>query len=225
MPRHGSNTSSLQKITLPPPFKLLMPSLFQNLIDSLEQLPGVGPKTAERFAFYLLKKPKEEIEKLIFALEQIKNNAKICSICQNIALTSPCEICSDSRRLAHLICVVAEPADLLAIEKIKEYPGVYHVLHGVVNAPDGITPEKLKIKELIQRIKNLALKKNTKPTEIILALNATIEGETTSLYLTRILKTLPVKISKLARGLPQGSDLQYADEITLLNALKGRKEI
>lgn len=195
-------------------------NLLNNLTAALETLPGVGPKTAERFVYHLLKQPKEEIEKLISALSQIKQNIKTCPICQNFSLSAPCEICADPRRDAHLICVVAEPPDLLAIEKTGEYRGRYHVLGGVINAPDGLTPDKLKIRELVQRIKVLP-----NQAEIILGLNVTIEGETTSLYLTRLLKPLRVKITRLARGLPQGSDMQYADEVTLLNALKGRREI
>lgn len=199
--------------------------LIQTLTDLLEKLPGAGPRTAERFVYHLLRQPKEELEKLIAVLSQIKENIKICPVCQNFSLVSPCEICRDPRRDKFLICVVAEPQDMLAIEKTHEYHGLYHILNGVINAPDGITPEDLKIKELIQRIKNLIPHRRTKPMEIILGLNATIEGETTSLYLARLLKPLRLKITRLARGLPQGSDLQYADEITLSNALKGRREI
>ncbi len=207
------------------------PSLTQTFAEMLEKWPGVGPRTAERFVYHLLRQPKEEIQKLIAFLSQIKENIKICPVCQNFSLVSPCEICADPRRDKSLICVVAEPPDIAAIEKTAEYRGLYHILGGVINAPEGITPENLKIKELIQRIKNLTAGR-AKPIEIILALNATIEGETTSLYLARLLKPLPagqaglrVKITRLARGLPQGSDLQYADAVTLSNALKGRREI
>lgn len=200
-------------------------SLTQPLSELLEKWPGVGPRTAERFVFHLLRQPGEEIQKLIDSLSQIKENIKICPVCQNFSLSSPCEICADPRRDKSLICVVAEPQDMSAIEKTAEYRGLYHILGGVINAPEGVTPEKLKIKELIQRIKNLMAIRRAKPIEIILALNATIEGETTSLYLARLLKPLRVKITRLARGLPQGSDLQYADAVTLFNALKDRREI
>lgn len=198
--------------------------LIQNLIELFEHFPGVGPKTAERFIFYLLQQPKDELEKFIAALKQIKEKAGICPVCQNISLIYPCEICRDPRRDHHLICLTAEPADIVALEKTNEYRGVYHLLGGLIDAPEGIGPEKLKIKELVQRIKKTQ-SASRQPIEIILGLNATIEGETTSLYLARILKPLRVKITRLARGLPQGSDLQYADEVTLLNALKGRREV
>lgn len=200
-------------------------SLIQSLSELLEKWPGVGPRTAERFVFYLLRQPKEDLDKLIHALQQTKQSATICPICFNPTLASPCEICRDPRRDKSTICVVAEPADLLAIEKTGEYRGVYHLLGGVIDAPSGITPETLRIKELEQRLKTLLAGSRIKPLEIILALNATIEGETTSLYLARLLKPLRIKITRLARGLPQGSDLQYADEVTLLNALEGRREI
>lgn len=200
-------------------------SLIQNLTELFERFPGVGPRTAERFVYHLLRQPGEEIQNLIAILSQIKEKSKICPVCQSFSLSSPCEICADPRRDPSLICVAAEAQDVSAIEKTAEYRGLYHILGGVINAPEGVTPEKLKIKELIQRIKNLATIRRAKPVEIILALNATIEGETTSLYLARLLKPLAVKITRLARGLPQGSDLQYADAVTLSNALKGRREM
>lgn len=160
---------------------------------------------------------------MIAALNQIKSQIKKCRLCQNFSPTDPCEICADPRRDHSLICVVAEPQDMLAIEKTHEFQGVYHILGGVLDAPAGITPDKLSIKELLHRLRD---KKNpAKRLEVILGLNATIEGETTSLYLARLLKPLGVRLTRLARGLPQGSDLQYADEVTLLNALKGRREI
>ncbi len=200
-------------------------TFISNLSELLEKWPGVGPRTAERFVFYLLRQPKEELDKLIQSLQQTRQSATICPVCFNPTLVSPCEICRDPRRDKTTICVVAEPADLLAIEKTNEYHGVYHLLGGVIAAPAGITADKLRINELEQRLKTLLAGHQTKLLEIILALNATIEGETTSLYLARLLKPLRVKITRLARGLPQGSDLQYADEVTLLNALEGRREI
>lgn len=199
-----------------------MQPAIQALIDQLEKLPGVGPKTAERFAYYLLKRPATELDELVSTLSNIRNQIKRCRICQNVGLTDPCEICADRYRQPGLICVVAEPQDVLAIEKTNEYFGLYHVLNGTINAPEGVTPNQLTVKELWQRIKNLQTQKLS--VEVILALNATIEGETTALYLIRFLKPLGIKITRLARGLPQGADLQYADEITLTNALKGRRE-
>lgn len=199
-----------------------MQPAIQTLIDQLEKLPGVGPKTAERFAYYLLKRPVEELDALLNTLSGIRNQIKRCRVCQNVGITDPCEICADRRRQPGLVCVVAEPQDVLAIEKTNEFFGLYHVLNGTINAPEGITPNQLTVKELWQRIKNLQTQKLS--VEIILALNATIEGETTALYLIRLLRPLGIKITRLARGLPQGADLQYADEITLTNALKGRRE-
>ncbi len=186
-----------------------------------ESLPGVGPKTAERFVFHMLKQPPAKIEEIIEVLKSIKGKIKRCSVCQNFSLSDPCEICNDSRRQKNIICVVAKPQDVAAIEKTHEFTGLYHLLDGLINAPDGIGPQELKIKELLARLKKLP----KKDTEIILGLDATIEGETTALYLARLLKPLEIKVTRLARGLPQGSDLQYADEITLSIALSGRKEI
>lgn len=199
-----------------------MSPAIQALIDQLEKLPGVGPKTAERFAYYLLKRPVDELDTLLSTLSGIRNQIKRCRVCQNVGLSDPCEICSDRHRQHGLICVVAEPQDVLAIEKTNEFSGLYHVLNGTINAPEGITPNHLTVKELWQRIKSLQTQKLS--VEIILGLNANIEGETTTLYLIRLLKPSGIKITRLARGLPQGADLQYADEITLINALKGRRE-
>jgi len=191
----------------------------EKLISEFSKLPGIGQKTAERFVFYLLKQPKEELEKLNLALKNLEKNIKICSICQNFSETDPCPICSSKSRDKSIICVVAEPQDLLAIEKTGEYKGTYHVLHGVINLPEGITPNRLKINELLERVKKNRIK------EIILALNPDIEGESTALHIKKLLSPFNLKITKLARGLAMGSELEYADEITLADALKGRKEI
>ncbi len=201
----------------------MLPSIVQKLSEVFEKFPGVGPKTAERFSFYILKQPPEDIQNIINGLEEIKGHVKRCSECFNISFNDPCEICSDSRRQHNLICVVASSQDILPLEKTNEYRGVYHVLQGTINAPEGFTPDKLNIRPLIERIKQYLTKE--KNLEVILALNPTIEGETTSLFLIKLLKQFPIKVSRLARGLPQGSDLQYADEVTLSNALKERKEI
>jgi len=199
------------------------PPAIQNLLDYFAKLPGVGPKTALRFVFYLLKQPKEEIMKFTQAMQSIKKSITNCSTCQNFSETNPCPICADQKRDHSMICVVAEHQDLPVIENTGEYHGTYHVLGGVLDTLHGITPDQLKIKELITRIQN----SNGKIKEIILAFNPDLEGETTMLYLTKLIKSFnkPIKITRLARGLPIGSDLEYADEVTVSDALKGRKEI
>ncbi|MFH1173237.1 MAG: recombination mediator RecR [bacterium] len=197
----------------------ILPQAIKSLTEQFCQLPGIGTKTAERFVFYLLKKNPEELKRFASALGQLKENIKICSICQNLAENDPCFICSSSNRDQTTICVVAEPTDLAAIEKTGDYRGAYHVLNGVLNPIEGITPDQLKIDELVQRIKK------TRPQEIILALNPDIEGEATSLYLNKILKALDVKVTRIAKGLPLGSDLEYADQATLSSALANRRNI
>jgi len=198
---------------------MISSSPIQNLIDQFNKLPGIGQKTSERFVFSLLKKPQAEINQFIQALNNLKEGIKICSDCHNFSAKSLCEICADKTRDQSVICVVAESVDIIALEKVSEYHGVYHVLQGLINQIEEVGPEKLKIKELINRIKK------NKVEEIILALNATMPGETTALYLARELKPLGIKITRLARGLPMGSDIEYADEITLSSALSGRREI
>ena len=195
------------------------PEAIQNLIDEFAKLPSIGPKTAERLVFYLLNQPEKDLEKFSQALKYIKDKIVICSQCQNFSESDPCSICKDPKRNHGVICVVAKPQDLIAIEKTNEYQGVYHVLGGVLNSLEGITPDRLKIKELVERIKK------GKIFEIILALNPDMEGETTILYLTKLLKSYRLKTTRLARGLPIGSELDYADPITLTDALKGRKEV
>jgi len=196
------------------------PPAIKDLIDRFTQLPGIGPKTAERLVFYLLTQSDGVLEKFGSAFKHLKEKITRCSICQNFAETNPCFICKDQKRSSGVICVVARPQELQAIEKIGEYQGVYHILGGVIDPLEGITPDQLKVKELLERIK----KGNVR--EVILALNPDMPGETTILYLTKLLKEYKdIKISRLARGLPVGSDLEYADEITLSNALKGRREV
>lgn len=199
------------------------PPLIKNLVDHFSRLPGVGPKTALRFVFYLLKQPKADVEKFSAALGVLKNQIAVCQICQNFSERNPCSICADSRRDHGIICVVAEHQDLPVIENTGEHQGTYHVLGGVLDPLHGVTPDQLKIKELVTRIQN----SNGKIKEIILALNPDLEGETTMLYLTKLIKSFgkQIKITRLARGLPMGSDLEYADEVTVSDALKGRKEI
>ncbi|MDD5043248.1 MAG: recombination mediator RecR [Patescibacteria group bacterium] len=195
------------------------PKVIQNLIDQFNKLPGIGPKTSERLVFYLLKRPREELKEFAEALEKVSNATTVCSICYNFTETNPCEICSDKKRDKNIICVVAEIFDLLAIENTGEYNGLYHVLGGNLNPIEGITPDELTIKQLLARLSKNGFR------EIILALNPDIEGESTTLYLSKILKPYKIKITRLARGLPMGSNLEYADEITISNALKGRMEI
>jgi len=195
--------------------------VLDNLAQLLQKLPGVGPKTSQHFVFYLAKQPKEFLDQLTKALKEMDAAIRMCRVCFNYASSDPCPICLDPRRDKGLLCVVAEPLDLLALEKTAEYRGVYHILGGVLNGAANLLPQNLKIKELMERLQN------SKPRiqEVILGLNANIEGETTALYLIKLLRPLGIKISRLARGLPQGSDLQYADEVTLGNALKGRNQI
>lgn len=195
------------------------PSLIQKLIDYFSQLPGIGPKTAEKFVFYLLKQPQEYLENFSSSLLQLKAKVTVCPSCFNYSEKQPCSICRDPKRNKNIICVVAKPQDVAVIEKTGDYQGVYHVLGGLLNPLEDVTPDKIKIKELLNRIKKDGI------SEIILALNTDIEGETTTLYLKKTLLPSKTKLTRLARGLPIGSDLQYADEVTLSNALKGRKEI
>lgn len=189
------------------------------LIEFFQKFPGVGPKSAQRMAFHLLKMPEGEVEKFSKILVEAKQNIHHCSICFNMSATDPCEICSDSRRDNSIICVVAETKDLIAIEKTREYKGLYHVLQGTLSPLDGIGAEDIRIKELLKRVADEQVK------EIILALSPSVEGEATSLYLTKLLKPFNIKISRIAFGLPVGSDLEYADEITLAKAIEGRRII
>lgn len=197
------------------------PPSISNLITQFSKLPGLGPKSAERLVFYLLKRSPDDLKNLAKNIENLKTEIKICQICYNYSLRSPCEICSDTRRDHSTICMVALPQDLAVIENTGEYQGVYHVLEGVLNAVEGITPDKLKVKELLDRIKGSKIKIK----EIILAFNPDLEGESTTLYLTRQLKPFKIKITRLAKGLPTGADLEYADAITITDALKGRREL
>lgn len=196
------------------------PFTIDRLIKQFARLPGIGPKAAERLVFYLLRQPKEDLSDFGHALEKIKDTIKICHKCLNFSETNPCDICGDSKRDNQIICIVATPQDLFAIEKTSEFSGTYHVLGGVINPIEGVTPEQLNLKQLVSRIHSDEVQ------EIILALNSDMPGETTILYLTKMLRQLNnITITRLAQGLPIGSDLQYADEITLTSALKGRKQI
>jgi len=187
----------------------------QQLIDHLAGFPGIGRKSAQRLALHILKLPKEEVLNIAKTLVDVKEKIKYCSTCSNFTEKDPCEICSSSKRDRKIICVVEEPSDVLAIEKTNEYRGLYHVLGGSLSPLDGIGPEELKIQELLGRVGSDIL-------EIILALNPTIEGEATTIYLTRLLKPFEVKVTRLARGIPIGSNLEFTDEATLARALEGR---
>ena len=196
-----------------------IPSSLQNLIDQFTKLPGIGRKTAERLVFYLSNQPKAELTKFAQSLEQLRDQVTICQNCYNFAESSPCAICRDKNRDQTTLAVVAKPQDVLVLESVGEFKGVYHVLGNTLNTLEGRTPETLKIKELLKRLPGNKVK------EVILALNPDLEGETTMLYLAKALKPTRVKVTRLARGLPMGSDIEYADQTTLSNALKGRREI
>lgn len=189
------------------------------LIEFFQKFPGIGPKSAQRMAFHLLKMPLSEVQKFSKVLVDAKENIHYCSICFNMSATNPCEICSDTRRDNSVICVVAETKDLIAIEKTREYKGLYHVLQGTLSPLDGIGVEDIRIKELLTRVTDANVQ------EVILALSPSVEGEATSMYITKLLKPFNIKISRIAFGLPVGSDLEYADEITLAKAIEGRRII
>lgn len=189
------------------------------LIEFFQKFPGIGPKSAQRMAFHLLKMPLGEVERFSGILVEAKKNIHYCDICFNMSASNPCEICSDTRRDRSVICVVAETKDLIAVEKTREYKGLYHVLQGTLSPLDGIGVEDLRIKELLTRVADEEVK------EIILALSPSVEGEATSMYLTKLLKPFNIKISRIAFGLPIGSDLEFADEITLAKAIEGRRII
>lgn len=191
------------------------------LIEELQKLPGIGGKTAQRLAFHILKQSPANIKELSDALLQAKELIKFCSICSNLTAEDPCELCKDQRRDKALICVIAEPKDLIALEKTKEFRGQYHVLQGLISPMEGIGPDKLKIKALLTRISNA----QDEIKEVILAINPTIEGEATTLYISKLIKPLNIKITRIAFGLPIGGDLEYADTMTLAKALEGRREI
>jgi recombination protein RecR len=195
------------------------PSAIQNLIDDLSELPTVGPKTAQRYAFYLLKQPKEFLTKLSSDVVNLKSNLKICQSCLAVAENSPCQICADNNRDHSLLCVVTTQPEMLAIESTGKYHGLYFLLGRNLRPQEGISIEKTNIASLVKKASLRGLK------EVILALSPTLEGETTCLYLAKVLKPYEIKITRLARGLPMGSDVEYADEITLHNAFKNRNEI
>ncbi|MCX7834189.1 MAG: recombination mediator RecR [Ignavibacteria bacterium] len=190
-----------------------------SLIEELASLPQIGRKTARRLAMFIIKQPREKVEKLSKSILDVKDKIKFCKICCNITENEVCKICSSEKRDRTTICIVEEPQDVLAIEKTNEYRGLYHVLHGRISPLDGIGPEDIKLKELLERLSETSM---PKIEELILALNPTVEGETTILYLQKLLKPLGIKMSRIARGLPVGSDIELADEVTLAKAIEGR---
>jgi len=196
----------------------MYPKSLQALIDAFRMLPGVGERTAERYAFSMLEKQQEEILELADALAQLKENLKICQICGNLSETEVCSICADPQRDVHTICVVQETKDVIALEKMKEYNGVYHVLNGAISASKGKLPKDLNIQSLLERV-------NEDTKEVILATNPTMEGETTALYLSKLLEEKQINTTRLAHGLPMGGQLDYADERTLSKALENRRKI
>jgi len=198
---------------------MIYPKSIASLIEHFQKFPSVGPKSAQRMAFYLLRMPKSEVEKFAQSMLDAKENTKTCEICFNLSSTSPCEICTSPQRDKSTICVVAETKDLIAIEKTNEYKGLYHVLQGSISPMDGIGADDIRIKELLNRLTDENVK------EVILALSPSVEGEATSLYLNKLIKPFGIKISRIAFGLPVGADLEYADEITIAKAIEGRREL
>lgn len=189
------------------------------LISQFERLPGIGKKTAQRLAYSILEQPPERAERFAEALVNARKKIHFCKVCQSFTDLEVCSICDDIKRDKSVICVVAEPKDVMAIEKTREFGGVYHVLHGVISPLDGITPDSLRLKELMARLSDGTVK------EIIMATNPTVEGEATASYISRLVKPMGIKVTRLAYGIPVGADLEYADEFTLARALEGRNEI
>ena len=191
----------------------------QDLIDELGRLPGIGPKSAQRIAFHLLAADPDDVTRLVAALTEVKDKVRFCELCGNVAEAERCRICADTRRDQSLICVVEEPKDVVAIERTREFRGLYHVLGGAISPIDGIGPNDLRIRELMARLAD------GRVTEVIIATDPNLEGEATATYLARMLGTLDIRISRLASGLPVGGDLEYADEVTLGRAFEGRRLI
>jgi recombination protein RecR len=195
-----------------------LPDPLVRLIEELQRLPGIGPKSAQRLAFHILRTPREQTDQLVNAVRDVKERVTYCSVCNNITDADPCGYCSNERRDHQLICVVEEPQNVAAIEKTREFKGVYHVLMGALSPLQGVGPDDLKIKGLLARIGDGAV-------EVILATNPNVEGESTAIYLARLLKPLGVKVTRIAMGVPVGSDLEYADEFTMHKAMEGRREL
>ncbi|NMA92162.1 MAG: recombination protein RecR [Firmicutes bacterium] len=197
----------------------MIPQPLQQLIEELCRFPGVGPKTAQRMAFFILSRPRKEAVSLARALVGAKDNLRFCTLCGSLTEADPCAYCTDSRRDRHTICVVQEARDLFAMERTGQYRGLYHVLHGALSPLDGVGPEELRIPDLAKRISEGQVK------EIIIATNPNVEGEATAAYIARLCKPLKVKVTRIAFGLPVGGDLEYADDLTLGRALEGRQDM
>ncbi|MFD0698795.1 recombination mediator RecR [Paenibacillus sp. GCM10027628] len=195
------------------------PEPISKLIDAFSRLPGVGPKTAGRLAFHVLRMKEEDVTDFAKALVNVKRNLHYCSVCCNITDIDPCRICQDKSRDGSVICVVQEPKDLVALERTKEFEGYYHVLHGAISPMEGIGPDQIHIAELLKRLSD------EKVQELILATNPNIEGEATAMYLSRLVKSFGLRVTRIAHGLPVGGDLEYADEVTLTKAMEGRREL
>lgn len=198
---------------------MTLPEPLDRLVDELKHLPGIGAKSAQRLAFHLLKAPRDGVERLAQAMRDVKDRVTYCSVCSNITDADPCAYCTAADRDHSLICVVEDPQNVTAIEKTRGFKGVYHVLMGTLSPLHGVGPDDLKIKSLLERVAPGAI------TEVILATNPTVEGEATAIYLTRLLKPLGVRVSRIAMGVPVGSDLEFADEITMSKAMEGRREL
>ena len=195
-----------------------LPDPLVRLIEELQRLPGIGPKGAQRLAFHLLRTPREHTDRLVDAVRDVKERVTYCSICNNITDADPCVFCSNSSRDAHIICVVEEPQNVSVVDRTGGFKGVYHVLMGAISPLQGVGPDDLKIKGLLERTTGGG-------TEVILATNPNVEGEATAIYLARLLKPLGVRVTRIAMGVPVGSDLEYADEVTMHKALEGRREV
>jgi recombination protein RecR len=195
------------------------PEPLTRLIEQLQRLPGIGRKSAQRLAFHVLKTPREHADRLCEAIRDVKDKVAYCSICHNVTDVDPCPICTDQARNRRLVCVVEEPPNVMAIERSRDYNGVYHVLMGALSPLQGIGPDQLRIKPLLARIGD------GQADEVILATNPNVEGEATAIYLARLLKPLGVRVTRIAMGVPVGSDLEYADDITMHKAMEGRREI
>ena len=189
------------------------------LIDEFKRLPGIGPKSAQRMAFHVLRAPREEAERLAQAVLDVKDRMRLCAVCYNISDSETCSICSDSSRNQNVLCVVEEPKNIIVIERTRQFQGLYHVLHGSLSPLRGIGPEQLKVKGLLERLQSGTIE------EIIVATNHTVEGEATAVYLSRLLKPLGVRVTRIGMGIPVGSDLDYVDEVTMQKSMEGRKEI
>lgn len=198
---------------------MFYPEPLAKLIDSFSRLPGIGPKTAGRLAFHVLRMKEDDVIDFAKALVNVKRNLHYCSVCCNITDTDPCRICQDKSRDVSTICVVQEPKDLVAMERTKEFNGYYHVLHGAISPMEGIGPDEIRIADLLKRLSDERVQ------ELILATNPNIEGEATAMYLSRLVRPFGLKVTRIAHGLPVGGDLEYADEVTLTKALEGRREL